>query len=346
MRLLQMMAAAGAEKAFRFTVVTTAPNETFAPPFEITGTYDCNINWGDGSSHHITAWDHADVTHAYATPGTHEIAITGTITGWRFNNLGDKALIYEIKSWGPLRLGNSISYFYGCVNLTITATDILDLTGTTSLQQIFRGCTSLVTVPSINSWDFSLVINIQNGFYGCTSFNQLLTINLPATSYGMLGGATSYDQDLSGCGFTRVNNATNFLQNVTLSVANYNALILSWSPQALSGAYAFHGGNSKYTTGGAVLAARDAWVAKGWTITDGGENVGSELITVAGDRDFSAGQGNWTQPSGNDITFDNISANWNCEPRYSHSGMTRTWLSGWEERLGRGLDNVSLKEVL
>ena len=31
------------------------------------------------------------------------------------------------------------------------------------------------------------------------------------------------------------------------------------------------------------------------------------------DRDFSAGIGNWIHYTGDDITFDNISMNWNCD---------------------------------
>lgn len=44
-----------------------------------------------------------------------------------------------------------------------------------------------------------------------------------------------------------------------------------------------------------------------------GYKLGPELITDAGDRYFSAGQGNWNIVAGNDITFDNVSMNWACD---------------------------------
>ena len=278
---------------YRFTIVTTVPNETFTPPFEITGTYDCNINWGDGSNSDITVWDHADTIHKYATPGTYEVAITGIIIGWHFNNGSGCALYYETKSWGSFNPGNSGGAFYGCSNHTITATDIPDFTGVTSLYNYFRGNTLLAEITSLNSWELSSIITFYY-FLSGTAFNQSVNLNTPAaTNMNSFFRASSmassvvlvtnlvtdmtgmfmdtpFDQDLSGMDITSLTNATNFLLSVTLSVANYNALILSWSPQAQVIVMNFHGGNSKYTGGGVVEAARDAWIAKGTTITDGG----------------------------------------------------------------------------
>lgn len=233
---------------YRFTVVTTVPDETFALPLEETGTYDFNSAWGDGSDSDITVWNHADVTHTYAVAGTYTISITGTIIGWRFNNAGDCAKYHETKSWGPLIPGNSGGNYYGCINHTCTATDILNISGKANCYAFFRNNSALTEIPSINSWDWSTVTSLANVLQDCGVF----------------------DQDLSGLNISSLINATGFLLNTTLSVANFNALILSWSPQAQTIVANFHGGNSKYTGGGAVEAARDAWVAKGWTITDGG----------------------------------------------------------------------------
>ncbi len=286
-------------KVFRFTVVTSGAIETFTLPLRATGTYDFHVDWGDSNSSDITVWDHADVTHTYAVAGTYTISITGTIVEWTFRNFGDKTKIYEIKSWGPLRLGNEGNYFYGCSNLTVTATDVLDLAGTTKLEGCFRSCSSLITIPSINSWDASLVTDPQTMFYGCTLFNQdistfLSLINPTITQYMFRGCtafnqdvsmldmsgvsnatsmfllATSFNQDLSSWDISALTNLTNFFAGVTLFTANYNALILSWSAQAQTIVANFHGGNSEYTGGGVVAIARAVWQAKGWTILDGG----------------------------------------------------------------------------
>ena len=53
-----------------------------------SGTYDFTIDWGDGSSNSITAWDQAEVTHNYTSSGIYTLTITGTLVGWRFGNYG------------------------------------------------------------------------------------------------------------------------------------------------------------------------------------------------------------------------------------------------------------------
>ncbi len=295
MRVIQTIAAE--EKTFRFTAVTSGAIETFALPLRPTGTYDFHVDWGDSNSSDITVWDHVDVTHTYATPGTYVISITGTIVEWTFRNFGDKTKIYEIKSWGPLKLGNEGNYFYGCSNLTVTATDVLDLVGTTKLEGCFRSCSALTTVPSINSWDASLVTDPQIMFRGCTLFNQdistfLSLIDPTITQYMFYGcaafnqdvsmldmsgvsnatsmflSATSFDQDLSSWDISALTNLTNFLNGVTLSTANYDALLIGWEAQVEQLNVVFHAGSSVMTLGGAAEAARDALVASGWTITD------------------------------------------------------------------------------
>ena len=226
---------------FVFTVKTTGADETFALPLEVSGTYDFHVNWGDGNSSNITAYDHADVTHTYAIAGTYTISITGTIIGWRFNNTGDKTKIYEIKSWGPLEFVSD-AYFFGCSNLTVTATDNL---AALSFYAIFADNSSLTSVPLINNWDTSAITTADYAFR-----NTLL------------------DQDLSGLNISSLTTAIGFLEGVTLSTPNYDATIIGWEAQAHQSNVVLHMGNSVLTLGGAAEAARDALVADGWTIND------------------------------------------------------------------------------
>ncbi|MHA1748092.1 MAG: hypothetical protein ACTSYF_05545, partial [Promethearchaeota archaeon] len=126
-------------------------------PLESNGTYAFIVDWGDDSNDTITIWNQLEVTHTYASEGIYTINITGMIVGWRFNNGGDKLKILEIQQWGCLRLGNSGTYFYGCSNLEHTATDILNLTGTTNLYRAFMICRNLGNNGNMSSWDVSSV---------------------------------------------------------------------------------------------------------------------------------------------------------------------------------------------
>ncbi|TFG17616.1 MAG: BspA family leucine-rich repeat surface protein [Promethearchaeota archaeon] len=141
-------------------------------PIYLSGNYNCLVKWGDGEQTAITSGSSSAATHYYTSAGIYTINITGTIEGWRFNDAGDKEKLIEIQQWGCLRLGNLGGYFYGCGNLELTAIDSLDLTGTTTLNQAFRGCTNLGSKGDMNGWNVSGVTSTSYMFYGATSFNQ------------------------------------------------------------------------------------------------------------------------------------------------------------------------------
>ncbi|GAI94120.1 unnamed protein product, partial [marine sediment metagenome] len=173
-----MMAAAGiAEEEeplgpFRFEVVT-AGADTFQLPIYDGGTYDFNVDWGDESSDDISAFDDEAANHPYAGAGTWDVVITGTIVGWRFYNAGDKDLIHDISEWGPLDVGNLGYYFYGCSNLTISATDGLNCPDTTNFNGCFWGATSLTELPS-GLFDLcTSVTGFYRGFLNCGGLTSI-----------------------------------------------------------------------------------------------------------------------------------------------------------------------------
>ena len=239
-------------RLFTFSVVTPGAGDTFALPLESSGSYKFSVDWGDGNRDDITVYNDAAVTHTYTNAGTYEINIKGTIDGWRFNNGGNKTLIHDIKSWGPLRLGSSDSHFYGCTNLTVSATDILDLAGTTSLKRTFSNCTYLVTVPSMNSWntsniddmsymfsrahafnqnigswDVSNVKNMHDMFYYTSAFDQDIgpwDVSNVINMERMLGGADIFNQDIGPWNVSNVTNMEKILSGATI----FNQDLSSW----------------------------------------------------------------------------------------------------------------------
>jgi surface protein len=176
-------------------------------PLESGGIYDFTVFWGDGNNDTITDWDQTEVTHTYISAGLYEINITGTIVGWRFNNGGDKLRLIEISQWGNLSLGNSGSYFWGCANLKITATDILNLTGTTNLYSTFKNCAKLGSSGNLGGWDVSSVTNMDHMFYGATGFNQNIggwNVSSVTDMNWMFGGETAFNQDIAMWNVSRV----------------------------------------------------------------------------------------------------------------------------------------------
>ena len=146
-------------------------NPSIILPLVVSGNYNFSVNWGDGNTDTITAYDQAETTHTYATGGIYTITITGTIEGWSFAGVGECAKITSITNIGPLKLGNEGAYFYGCTNLT-TIGGVFDLTGTTNFNSMFDSCTSLTSVNGIGSWNTSAVTSMDSVFNGATNFNQ------------------------------------------------------------------------------------------------------------------------------------------------------------------------------
>ena len=220
---------------FEFSVVT-AGADTFQLPLYDGGTYDFIVEWGDYGSSHITAWNDAAANHSYTSAGTHTVKITGIINGWRFNNAGDKTLIHNISSWGPLNLGNSNGYFYGCSNLTVTATDILDLTGTTTLQAGFQGCSSITTIPSMNFWDMAAVTSTYAMFYGASAFNQDIgswNVGAVTDMYAMFYGASAFNQDIGSWNV----GAVTTMQYLFHNASAFDQDICSWNVAAVTNMY-------------------------------------------------------------------------------------------------------------
>jgi surface protein len=364
----------------------TSNNDQISLPLYSSGTYNFNVNWGDGNQDTITTWDQAETTHTYPAPGVYQISITGTIEGFATFGNGDPSKILNISQWGVV---------------TITATDIPDLTGINQFQSIFSNCESLDNIPNIEQWDVSNVTVFQGAFSGCLLFNQDLsnwdvssglnfgsmfaaceefnqpldtwdmssaqflfnmfqdTVNFnqdlnswntasvinmssifdnaasfngnisswntanntsfsnmfrfcnnfnqdlsnwnvssgttfvemfrscfafnadisgwntaSATNFSsMFRNATSFNQNIGAWNVTQLSVATNMFQGVTLSLANYNNLLIGWNNQAVKQGVIFSGGNSKYSAGAAEDARSNLINVELWTITDTGQET-------------------------------------------------------------------------
>lgn len=172
-------------------------------PIPSTATCNCDVDFGDGTIETgLTSYSDPRWTHTYTTPGTYEVKIGGPLVGFVFNNGGDRLKLLNISKWGSdFRLGTTQgNYFYGCANLTITATDILTMTGCTRMQAAFKGCPAITTIPNIGSWDMSAVTLISGMLEDCTLFNSSITgwVLTSVTSVTqILRNATSFNQPIS-----------------------------------------------------------------------------------------------------------------------------------------------------
>ena len=329
MRVTHMLYTDDVVTSFIFTTITFVAPQTFTLPLEATGTYNFNVDWGDSSSDTITVWNQAEVTHTYAVANTYTVTITGTINGWRFNDGGDCSRMREIKNWGPLNVGNNGSYFYGCTHLSVTATDILDLTGTTNLYAMFRECTSsLTTVPSMNSWDVSSVTNMSHMLNRCYVFNQDIgswNVSNVTNMYNMFNRCFVFNQDIDSWDVSSVTN----MQGMFLNNLVFNQPLNSWDVSSVTNMYQMLNGCELFNQ------PLNSWVVSSVTNMEG----------LFGEADvFNQDIGSWNTSSVTTmksmffeaIAFNQDIGSWNTSNVTDMNGMFTTAtsfnqdISGWD----------------
>ena len=273
----------------------TSKDDQFTLPFK--GTYD--VDWGDGNT---DTGQFNQTTHTYATAGTYEIKVTHTSGECRmlFNGGGDSRKLLEIKNWGGLVLTPFLSAFNRCFVLSITATDIPDLTSVLRLDNAFRNCLVMVgnstfgnwNVSNVNnfasafraarlfnqdisSWDVSNSTRFDNTFFDARTFNQPIgswnTSNVTQITNMFRNNQSAFDQSLANWDITALTTAGSLFLSSGISTANYDATLIGWAAQSITNAVTINFGNSQYTLGGAAETARNTLVSTyGWTIVDGG----------------------------------------------------------------------------
>ena len=209
---------------------SSAANQALLPL--ISGsTYNFVVEWGDGNSDWITAWNDPDITHTYSASGTYTIKLIGRVGRLTFNNTGDRNKILNILSWGSNVWTSMASAFYGCENLTITATDQPNLSIVTNMSNMFRG--ALVFNQNINSWNTSNVTTMSAMFMGATAFNQPIgSWNTAAVvnMFNMFRDAIAFNQNIGSWNTGAVTNMTNLF----FGAAAFNQNISSWNTAAVT----------------------------------------------------------------------------------------------------------------
>ena len=125
----------------------------------------------------------------------------------------------------------------------------------------------------IGSWDTSKVTDMRYMFNNATAFNQNIgswdTANVTDMSF-MFQGASIFNQPIGSWNVESVTDASSMFDNITLSIPNYDALLIGWDAQNLQPGVSLSGGNSTYCAGD--TARVNMINSDGWTISDGGKD--------------------------------------------------------------------------
>jgi len=144
---------------------------------------------GTGSNYHIqweevgnpgnngTAVGNNATTLSFPWPGTYRVAIqpgAGSFTRIRFNNAGDRSKLLHVEQWGAIPWTSMEGAFWGCHNLNVTASDMPNLSGVSSMASMFRSCSNLSGPYNIGNWNTASVTDMRSMFEFAGVFDQYI----------------------------------------------------------------------------------------------------------------------------------------------------------------------------
>lgn len=205
-------------------------------------TNSLSVDWGDGIIEELSEIEfYHQVIHEYTTAGIYDIAITGECGSPSF--AGDTRVI-DIKQWGKLPYAdNWYANFYGCNRLTtVTATDGFP-PEYKYFYTVFWECTNL-NPPTFADYDVSHVLDMQQLFGYCTSFNVPIgnwDMSSARDLIMMFTNCTSFNQDLSNWNVSNVENFYGLFYNCS----SFNQPLNTWNTsKMLYAGYMFYGCSS------------------------------------------------------------------------------------------------------
>ena len=228
---------------FRFSVNSALRGTSNIDQFTIpinSGTFNYDISTDDGYS--ATGVTGAHTITFPSGSGTHNVVITGTFPGMRFNNGGDNLKILTIDKFGIYGVGSTSQRFafMGCSNLVINATDTGDFSQVTNFQRAFYNMAT-TTFPLI---DFSSATNLSE------LFRSTPIATFPANAFDNTPGNQYSDA------FTSTNLTQQSIDNILVSIDASGA-------DGGFNSFKQSGGSAPSATG---IAAKDSLVANGWTV--------------------------------------------------------------------------------
>ncbi len=310
---------------------TSQNNQVSIPTFS-GENYNYTIDWGDGNSDTGVT---GDITHTYASPGTYTISISGDFPRFYCNNQCDKEKLLTVESWGDIEWSSMDSAFEGCSNLDVVAQDAPDLTGVTTLFQMFDGCRNLIGNNSFNGWDVSNIQFFNSMFNRASLFSQNLSdwnlssarsidnlfsfsgFNGNINAWDVSGitsmnfvfsGNTSFNQDLNGWDVSSVTSMIGTFQNATSfngNISDWNMASVRQCSNMFRGATIFSGDISGWNTGSCVnmtgmFESTQAFNTdlSGWNL----ENVRSIARMFKNAKAYNQNMNDWNLTSCTDIS--------------------------------------------
>jgi gliding motility-associated-like protein len=254
----------------------------------------------------ISAWDVSNVTNMQSMFNAAE-SFNQPIGNWDVSSVTNMRGMFSIASvfnqdigaWDVSNVTTMISMFSfaSAFNQDIGA---WNLSSAVDINRMFAQAVSFN--QDVGGWNTSSVNNMWGMFINAQSFNQDIgnwDVSNVTDMHNMFQLAMAFDQDLGNWNVENLLDAGDMFLSATLSIDNYDSLLIGWEAQNLNPSVDFHGGNSQFCAG--EEARSNKINLNGWRITDGGyagpsvDDLADQVVT-----------GSFTFPA---ITGSNLSGN-------------------------------------
>lgn len=188
-------------------------------PLTSDGTYNCTVDWGDGTTTFGTAWDGSWARHTYAEAGTYTVKLSGSATHWSFNNTGSKDLLIEVTKLGNLGWTNFHGAFYGCSNLVEVRGG--DVALVTDMAYMFADAP--FAVPYTGDWDVGNVTTMAYMFYNAAAANpdvQFWDVGNVTNMELMFNAAVAANPDVTNWNMQSVTTIAGMFAGATIATPN------------------------------------------------------------------------------------------------------------------------------
>jgi hypothetical protein len=172
------------------------------------------------------------------------------------------------------------STFADCPNITYVHDSIWgSKANITSFSNCFANCTGITGISSsVFNGIYTTNPDFSGCFYNCNSLTSIdagLFSTVVSSNFALTFNDCTSLTDITDGGswvMTNVTDATDMFNNVTLSTASYNNMLIGWAAQFLTGGgISFSGGNSQFSME-AFTARNDLLITNYfWGISDGGQ---------------------------------------------------------------------------
>ncbi len=282
----------------------------FVFPLSDQGTYNLQVDWGDGTSDTLTDYNDAQKTHVYDVYGSYTVKVEGQGDILDWDQLHSGVCLVQVKELGTngwvlenlfnacphlitfsvgvgYHLGSGLSakgMFKGCYwlqTVDLTGIDFSDCLDTSSM---FYYCADLVTID-LSGHDFTSVTLTKDMFYHCdlSGFDcSIFDGNQLQDTSGMFFECFNIQNiDISNWDITSLVHADDmFTSTSPFSSEIYDITLNNWAGQVEQPNVNIDFGVVKYHTN-VSGASRDQLVANGWNIIDdGGIQLNGTIGTV------------------------------------------------------------------